>query len=374
MPARMPVGTRSSGWPWRARPHVGLHLGDGEEHVGVDAGHRAGLERERDQAGRCVGEVRAGAGRARAAERVQGVREDDEGEDAGGCDEERGWRLGGRSGKGVHERWSRIGGRCYIATRSVRLRPAVQEGTLCSRMSVALPPSYEAFYLPGPADLDTNEAVKVGLAWLRRQPGQPLILLHAKRMVGNNRTLAEAVHRYRIPVEAPRTVWDHPWSGGSILAPWASDRVLRCIDDDLRDRAMAVCVIGTLPGRHDLWIAAHRAADLRGGPAREAVVSDPVVRVALDQASRTINHNNGLVQAEDKAYVVLTLQELLRGGHPFDLDEIVAYAMALGWTGDEVTRLREYGQRVLAGRRFRLQSEYGPRVGACKDWEDVARR
>ena len=40
---------------------VGLDLGDRQQHVAVDAGRRAGLERERDQAGRCVGELRAEA-------------------------------------------------------------------------------------------------------------------------------------------------------------------------------------------------------------------------------------------------------------------------------------------------------------------------
>jgi len=100
-------------------------------------------------------------------------------------------------------------------------------------------------------------------------------------------------------------------------------------------------------------------------------VSDPVVRIALDRASAAINHNNALVQAEDKAYVVLTLQELVRGGHRFDLNEIVTYTMSIRWTGDEIKRLRDYGQRVLDGRRFHLQSAYGPRQGACAEWEEV---
>lgn len=46
----------------------------------------------------------------------------------------------------------------------------------------------------------------------------------------------------------------------------------------------------------------------------------------MDEAERFVNHNNALVQAEDKSYLVLTLQELLRGGHPFKLDEVAVYA------------------------------------------------
>jgi hypothetical protein len=68
------------------------------------------------------------------------------------------------------------------------------------------------------------------------------------------------------------------------------------------------------------------------------------------------------------------LVELVRGGHRFDLDEIVAYAMATGWTGQEVERIREYGQRILEGRGFRLRSPIGPQQGACSRWEAEAEK
>ncbi len=71
---------------------------------------------------------------------------------------------------------------------------------------------------------------------------------------------------------------------------------------------------------------------------------------------------------------MLTLQELVRGGHRFDVDEVVACAMSVGWTGDEVMRVRDFAQRILDGRRFYLKSAYGPRPGACADWEEAARQ
>lgn len=155
---------------------------------------------------------------------------------------------------------------------------------------------YEAFFLPGPEEMDPDEAIGTGLAWLLNQPGTPPLLFHRKKMVGNNTIAEEAARRHRIAVEAPQTVLQAHWPGGSILAPWASDDVLRRIDDDLVHSTAAVCVIGWMPG-HATWIAARGAVDLRGGSdaeSKEDLVSDLVVWIALDQASSVINHNNAL--------------------------------------------------------------------------------
>jgi hypothetical protein len=39
------------------------------------------------------------------------------------------------------------------------------------------PVTYDAFVLPGPAHLPTDEALTIGLNWLLSQPGEPLIVL-----------------------------------------------------------------------------------------------------------------------------------------------------------------------------------------------------
>lgn len=236
--------------------------------------------------------------------------------------------------------------------------------------------AYEAFFVD--PDVDAGEAVALALRWLVQRPGEPLVLFHAKNMVDNNRLLGAAIRQYGIRYEAPRTVWGGSWSGGAILAPWASDKVLRCIDDELAFKTNAVCVIGWRPDdpNHAAWTASRRATDLKSGatlgkqPAE--IISDPVVRIALDEAEGFVNHNNALVQEEDKAYLVRTLQELVRSGHRLDLDEIAAYAMATGWTGEEVKRIREYGQRVLENRTFRFRSSIGPQRGTCRRWEEEA--
>jgi hypothetical protein len=237
--------------------------------------------------------------------------------------------------------------------------------------------AYAAFFIP--ADVKPDRAVEIGISWLAEQAGEPLVLLHAKKMIDNNRLLGQVARQHRIRYEAPQTIRRGSyWSGGAILAPWASGDVIRCIDDDLAYRVSAVCIIGWRPDdqNHAAWIAARNALDLASGEALGArsdhIISDPVVRIALDLAERFVNHNNALVQAEDKAYLVRTLQELVRCGHRFDADEVATYAMATGWSGEEVKRIQEYGRRVLDGRSFRLGSTIGPNRGDCKHWESAA--
>jgi hypothetical protein len=236
-------------------------------------------------------------------------------------------------------------------------------------------PQYNAFWIPD--DFDPDEAIVLGAAWLLQQAGEPLILLNTKSSITNNSALAAVAGQYRMRYEAPTTMHRTArWGGGAILAPWARDKVIECIDDDLAFKTEAVCVIGWIPGSHDAWIAARGAVNLvdgqRIGPPISAIISDPVVRIAIDDAEGFVNHNNQLVQAEDKAYLINTLKELLRGSHGLELDEICSYAMATGWSGKETERIREYGERLLQGRDFRLRSNIGPKPGACERWEAEA--
>jgi len=235
--------------------------------------------------------------------------------------------------------------------------------------------SYDAFFIP--PSVDPDRAVALGINWLVEQPGDPLILLHAKKMVDNNRLLGRAVRKYRITYESPRTIWRGGWSGGPILAPWASTEVLQCIDDQLFGRATAVCVIGWRDPdpNHEAWVASRNAVDLETrrplGRQPEEMVN-PVVRIAFAHAERFVNHNNLLVQTEDKAYVVRTMQELVRAGYGLDLDAIAMLAVATGWSSEETKRIREYGRQILDGHSFRLQSSVGPKPGDCKYWEEEA--
>lgn len=229
-------------------------------------------------------------------------------------------------------------------------------------------PTYAAYYLPGPHALPTEEALTLGLRWLLDEPGTPLVVLSAKGNLRNNQLLAQTVQRHRIQVAAPPRIWEARWPGGSILAPWASERALLAVDEELRN-VQSVCVIGWSEDHHDTWIAGHGARDLRdpqAAPTQPAL--DPVVVVAMEHASRAINHNNALVQDEDKAYVVRTLQELVRAGYRYEVEQLVAWAIADGWYPAEIPKLRDYATRVREGRAFRLRDSYGPQRGASREW------
>lgn len=233
---------------------------------------------------------------------------------------------------------------------------------------------YEAFFLPGPHELATDQAVALGLGWLAGQPGSPLVALSAKKVASNNRLLQGAVASGRLPVVAPPRMFVPGWRGGAVLAPWASQRVLDGIDDDLGTGVTAVCVIEWSPGGHDEWRSARGARDLRdpaGAPAAGPAL-DPVVVAAMNDASRAVNHNNALVQTEDKAYVVITLQRLVAAGHRYDVAALCSWAAANGFTAVEVKNLRDYATRVLDGRRFQLRSTYGPGPGSVERWRAAA--
>lgn len=130
-------------------------------------------------------------------------------------------------------------------------------------MVTRTPPQYDAYFVP--PEVDPDEAIALGLKWLLEQPGAPLILLHAKLMIDNNRLRGAAAQRYRLMFEAPRTIGRSRWAGGGILAPWASDDVIRCIDDRLAHRTSAVCIVGWREDdpNHGAWIAARGAVGSR---------------------------------------------------------------------------------------------------------------
>jgi hypothetical protein len=227
--------------------------------------------------------------------------------------------------------------------------------------------SYDAYFLPGLRDLDPDEALTIGLRWLLAQPGEPLVVLSRKGNLSNNRILEQTVKRHGITVVAPPRVHGSRWGGGSILVVWAGERALLDVDGYLAQHANAVCVIGWADGEHDTWIAGHDARDLRD-PGTPLASPDlhPVVVVAMKHAGDSINHNNALVTDAEKAMVVLTLKELVRGGYTYDVDQLAAWAISQGWYPAEIPRLREYAAKVLEGRAFRLRDAWGPSKGAVK--------
>lgn len=234
-------------------------------------------------------------------------------------------------------------------------------------------PGFSVVYVPWEG-VDPDDAVRVGARWLVGQPGNPLVLMAAKKAYGNNPLLPRLTAGAR--VEQPQTAWKAGWGGGPVLAPWPSERVLASLSGDLAFRVTAVCVIEW--GAKEFvsaWLAAHNATNLLTGQGAELQsLLSPVVEIAMASLSNVVNHNNGLVQDYEKAYAVRTLQELVRGGYRYDIDNLCAWALANGFTEWEVRQLRDYGTRVLEGRSFRLRERVGPQRGAVARWEQEARQ
>jgi hypothetical protein len=232
-------------------------------------------------------------------------------------------------------------------------------------------PNFPVTYVPWEG-VDPDDAVRLGATWLAAQPGQRLVLMAAKKAYDNNGLLPALTSGAR--VEAPQTAWKAGWDGGPVLAPWPSERVLACLSDELAAKISAVCVIEW--GNKEFvsaWLTAHNATNLVGGPESQArTLLSPVVEAAMRDLSEVVNHNNGLVQDYEKAYAVRTLQELVRAGYGYDVNNLCAWALANGFTEWEVKQLRDYGTRALEGRSFRLRERVGPDKDAVKRWEQEA--
>ncbi len=222
--------------------------------------------------------------------------------------------------------------------------------------------------------VDPDDAVRLGAAWLQEQPGQHLVLLETKQMYSNNPLLPRLTAGAF--VERRQVAGGSDWRSGAILAPWPTEQVLATISDRLASSATGVCIIEWGDREfQSAWLAAHNAVNLiTGEHSRNEPLLPPVIEVAMRELGSIVNHNNGLVQYYDKAYAVRTLQELVRAGYRYDLDKLCAWALSNGFTQTEVDRLREYGRRVLEGRRFQLREQVGPRPGTAKRWKEEAAR
>ena len=84
---------------------------------------------------------------------------------------------------------------------------------------MTLPDHYHAFWIPGPDEFDMDDGLRLGYRWLDTAPyrGERVVVLYAKKMVNNRRTLAEASSYH---VVSPRAR-DIPYtSAGPVLAIW----------------------------------------------------------------------------------------------------------------------------------------------------------
>ena len=237
-------------------------------------------------------------------------------------------------------------------------------------------PELDLYYVPSPDQgIGPDDAVRLGAEWLDAQPGTPLVLLAAKSSYDNNRLLPKLTAGAQ--VESVRTV-SIGGQPGPVLMPWPSDETLVLVSGDLAHRISSVCVIGSRQTPFlEQWLSAHHAQWLvdpgcSTGPGSADLHLDPVVQAALRDVSEVVNHNNGLVQQEDKAYAIRTLQLLHGAGYMLSASAVCAWASANGFSGSEVTQLGKYIKRINEGHGFRLRDTMGPSADALDRWRESA--
>jgi hypothetical protein len=232
-------------------------------------------------------------------------------------------------------------------------------------------PTYSAFFVPT-ENLANEEAGRLAVGWLvdrsRVDGGEPLIVVPSWKNATSNRIVAAATARFR--TETWRTVGNHWWDGGPVLLMWADDKIVRRFAAD--HRVVALCVVPGLFHPIDAWIRATGAIDLAD---REAVpvaptIADPITAEAMRELASFVN-TDYLVNVEDVAYAVRTLQVLHDAGHRLDAVELEAWALASGWDPDAARLLVEYIKGVLSGHRYRLRETVGPTRDALRHWREA---
>ena len=218
----------------------------------------------------------------------------------------------------------------------------------------------------------------LGAGWLaqHQDEGTPFILVSVRDHASNNETI-QALTSGGVPWTIPRNFPPREWPGGPVLAPWANDKVIECIDRH-SERITSVCVLKWLEKDNRAWLTARGAVDVTS-PDRaplKANVDDHVVLAAMQEITTIVNLSNNLATARDRTDAIRRLQYLKRWGHDLDAEQIASWALAYGWSQDGAVRLHLIIERINAGRSFR-DLTWGPirdRGALLRAWEQQADR
>ena len=95
----------------------------------------------------------------------------------------------------------------------------------------------------------------------------------------------------------------------------------------------------------------------------------------MEDITTVINLANDLVASRDRTDAIRRLQYLKRWDHDLNVDEMVPWALANGWSQVGARRLREVIERINTGGRF-SKLDWGPikdRGALLKKWEQRER-
>ena len=227
---------------------------------------------------------------------------------------------------------------------------------------------YPVFYVPW--GLTPEEMARRAAAWIRQQPGTPLVFFPTKQNYDANQLLNRLTAD--IPRGTERNIWGSGWQRGPVLAAWPTKRMLQMLTDELATSVTALCVLEWgEPAWQCGWLTARRARSVVDGSVHGggSVQLDPVVEVAMRHLGARVNHANDLDGIYDKRDAVETLQVLHRAGYRFDVETLCTWALANGFSGREVERLREYAVGVQRGKRFQLRAGRALRPDIVEIWK-----
>lgn len=232
-------------------------------------------------------------------------------------------------------------------------------------------------YVIDPADIaqSQEQGADIATAWLKAQPGDPLLLLHAKKALDNNKFLKHGARGVR--VEGATTLANSGWRGGPLLVAWPSNEVVGHVQDRSR-QITALCILLSYVTNNEIkgWLreigAINLLTDEPWGDAADEHGLAPILIAAMEDVGRMVNHNNALVQDYDKAIAVETLQTLYDAGYRWDTQQLCGWAGANGFGSREIKNLRDYSNRVLQGRSFRLRESAGIGATQLERWRSAA--
>jgi hypothetical protein len=210
-----------------------------------------------------------------------------------------------------------------------------------------------AFFVPTD-EIGAAQGSKVGIGWLARLAaekvaGEPMIIVHAKNMAGNNKFMAAASATFRW--ETTRTWYGSPWHGGPVLALFPTARALNAILE--RSHLITyLCVVESSGERPEAWLRARRPTYLIGAPPPESPALDPEVAGALVSLTAFVNTAH-YGNAEDVAQGIWTCQQLMRLGYRLDAAAFESFALVNRWDPEAASHFGETVRQVAAGHRFR---------------------
>lgn len=211
-------------------------------------------------------------------------------------------------------------------------------------------------------------AVKWSLGYMQRGDTMS-VWTSLKSNLRNCAALDNLVRRYSDVEHITGRGWGGHSGPGPVLMAWPSiDQIGELISQS--HHISALCVITWNADRIRPWVTSMRPDILGDGSEWEHLSPDldPVVVLALEDLTRTINLNNTIAAGHDKDDVVSTLLALHEAQVRMDADAMQGWALAHGWSGKNPEQLATYVRNINAGRRPR-----GERVLRA-DYVDYLRR